>query len=291
MFADDLNVFQEFDRLVPLPTVVSTLEICRKRVHAWGRTNRVTFDPGKEHLVIMHPSLGHGAAFRLLGCTMDTDLRMHSAIEELMSKIRPKITAILRTRAYYSTLALIGQFKTHIWGLIEAHNGGYFHATSSLLEKIEHAQDRFLRELGVSPEQAFLDFNFAPPRIRRNIAVLGLIHKRVLGKCHPTFERLLPWYAERFSTPRSMPCHSKQLYNHNVEISHQRSLYNRSIFAMVDVYNNLTQSMVDSPTVSSFQSCLNKVVKARCESADVTWSLSFSRDCEYDLDSYEIDDQ
>ena len=114
MFADDLNVFQEFDRLVPLAIVVSILEVCRKRVHAWGRTNRVTFDPGKEHLVIMHPSLGYGAAFRLLGCTMDTDLRMHSAIEELMSKIRPKITAILRTRAYYSTLDLIGQFKTHI---------------------------------------------------------------------------------------------------------------------------------------------------------------------------------
>ena len=60
---------------------------------------------------------------------------------------------------------------------------------------------------------------------------------------------------------------------------------------MVDVYNNLTQSMVDSPTVSSFQSCLNKVVKARCESADVTWTLSFSRDCEFDLDAYEIDDE
>ena len=46
MFADDLNVFQEFDRLVPLPTVVSTLETCRTNVHSWGRTNRVIFDPG-----------------------------------------------------------------------------------------------------------------------------------------------------------------------------------------------------------------------------------------------------
>ena len=90
MIADDLNDFQEFDRLVPLSSVASILEVCRKRVHAWGRTNRVTSDSGKEHLIIMHPSLGHAAAFRLLGCTMDTDLRMHSAIEELMSKIRPK---------------------------------------------------------------------------------------------------------------------------------------------------------------------------------------------------------
>jgi hypothetical protein len=34
MLADDLNVFQEFDRLVSLPIAVSTLEVCRKRVHA-----------------------------------------------------------------------------------------------------------------------------------------------------------------------------------------------------------------------------------------------------------------
>ena len=284
MFADDLNVFQEFDRLVPLPTVVSTLETCRTRVHSWGRANRVTFDPGKEHLVVMHPSLGHGAAFKLLGCIMDTDLRMHSAIEQLMSKIRPKITAILRTRAYYKVPDLIGQFKTHIWGLIEAHNGGYFHAVPSLLDKIEHAQNRFLKELEVSPEQAFLDFNFAPPRIRRNIAVLGLLHKRVIGKCHPSFQRLLPWYAERFSEPRSMPCHTKQLYGHNVEISHQRSLYDRSIFAMVDIYNNLSQCIVDSPTVSSFQTCLNKIAKSRCESGEATWMFSFARLGEFDFD-------
>ena len=255
MFADDLNVFQEFDRFVPLPTVPSTLETCRARVHSWGRTNKVTFDPGKEHLVVMHPSLGHGASLRLLGCTMDADLRRHSAIEDLMSKIRFKINAILRTRAYYNVPDLIGQLKTYIWPLIEVHNGGYFHATSSMLDKIEHAQSRFLKELEVSPEQAFLDFNFAPPRIRRNIAVLGLIHKGVLSKCHPTYERLLSWYAERFSEASSIPCHTKQLYGHNVEISHQRSLYNKSIFAMVDIYNNLTQSIVDSQSVSSFQTC------------------------------------
>ena len=277
MFADDLNVFQKFDRLVPLPTVTSTFENCRARVHSWGRANRIIFDPGKEHLVVMHPSLGHGSAFKLHGCAMDTDLCMHSAVEQLMSKIRPKITAILRTRAYYKVPNLIGQFKTHIWGLIEAHNGGYFHAAAALLDKIEHAQNRFLRELEISPEQAFLDLNFVPPRIRRNIAILGLIRKRVIGECHPSFQRLLPWYAERFSESRAMPCHTKQLYGRNVEISHQRSLYDRWIFAMVDIYDNLSQCILDSPTVSSFQTCLNNIIKSRCESGDVTWIYSFSR--------------
>ena len=68
--------------------------------------------------------------------------------------------------------------------------GGFFHAASSLLDKIDAAQNHFLHELDLSPSSAFLNFNFAPPSLRRNIGILGLLHKRVLGKCHPTFERL-----------------------------------------------------------------------------------------------------
>ena len=101
MFADDLNVFQEFDRQTPLPEVMSKLSECRKRVHEWGSANRVTFDAGKEHLVVLHPSESHGDPFKLLGCMVDPDLRMHTAIEQLLSKIRSKSTAILRTRAYF----------------------------------------------------------------------------------------------------------------------------------------------------------------------------------------------
>ena len=144
MFADDLNVFQEFDRHVPLTVVTDTLEKCRTRVHKWGEANRVIFDASKEHHVILHPSLNHGPAFKLLGCMVDTDLRMHSCVEQVLSQIRPKITAILRTRGFYSVPELFKQFKTHIWGLMEMHSGGFFHAATSLLEKFDHAQNRFL---------------------------------------------------------------------------------------------------------------------------------------------------
>ena len=74
---------------------------------------------------------------------IDTDLRMKTCIEQLLSKIRPKITAILRTRAYYSTSDLIMQFKIHIWGLIEANMGGDFHAATYLLTKIDHVRKSF----------------------------------------------------------------------------------------------------------------------------------------------------
>ena len=100
---------------------------------------------------------------------------------------------------------------------MESHNGGIFHAATSLLAKFDHAQNRFLHELNLNSARAFLEFNFAPPELRRNIGVLGMLHKRVLGQCHPGFETLLPWYADRFDTPRILD-HNKQLYGHHAEI-------------------------------------------------------------------------
>ena len=117
MFADDLNVFQLFDRLASIEECIGQLSECRGRVHNWGRMNRVSFDASKEHLIIMHPCEYHGEPFKLLGCMIDLDLRMHSCIDQLLSKIRPKCTAILRTRAYSCAAELINQYffreKTH----------------------------------------------------------------------------------------------------------------------------------------------------------------------------------
>ena len=78
---------------------------------------------------------------------------------------------------------------------MKAHMGGIFHAATYQLARIDRAQNRFLRELGLSSEQALLDHNFPSPQIRRNIGILGLLHKRVLGLCHPSYDTLLPWYS------------------------------------------------------------------------------------------------
>ena len=282
-FADDLSVFQTFERLNPVAECKTILDNCKQHVHKWGRTNRVSFDPSKEHIVILHPAEHHGTTFKLLGCPVDPDLRMHSVVDQILNKIRPKTTDILRTRAYYSIPDLILQFKVHIWAIIEAHLIGYLHAVTPLLDKIDGVQRRFLRELDVSPEQAYLEFNFAPPSLRRHIAALGLLHKRVLGKCHSSYNKLLPMWAERFSEPRGLG-HSKQLYAHWVEITSYRSLWNRSIFALVDVYNDLPQHVVDAPSVSTLQNYINHIVRTRCQQSDAAWASSFSRRTGVDTD-------
>ena len=256
------------------PECEAILHECKKNVHRWGSTNRVRFDAAKEHIVLLHPSEHHGETFKLLGCPVDPDLRMNSAIEQVLSKIRPKATAILRTRAYYTTADLILQFKGHIWGFIEANMGGYFHAASTLLDKIDGVQNHFLRQLDVTSEQAYLEFNFAPPSLRRNIAALGFLHKRVLGQCHRNLIQLLPLWADRFSEPRGRG-HSRQLYAHWVEIKCWRSLWNRSIFGMVDTYNDLPQHVVDAPSVSTFQAYLNHIARTRCQQGEAAWAASF----------------
>ena len=95
---------------------------------------------------------------------------------------------------------------------MEIHNGGLFHAASYLLAKFDSVQNHFLHEIEMTSSDAFLEYNFAPPTPRRNIGVLGLIHKRVLGNAHPVFQQLLPFFNDVFGYSR--PGHDKQLYGH-----------------------------------------------------------------------------
>ena len=115
MFADDLNVFKKYNRLQSNTIIKKEMTICRARVHKWGRMNRVSFDPGKEHIVIIHPIHADGDPFKLLGCMVDCKLVMNHAVDKILTQVRPKIRTILRTKKYYCSSDLINQFKTHIW--------------------------------------------------------------------------------------------------------------------------------------------------------------------------------
>ena len=86
VFADDLNAFQQFGRQEPNEEIKRTMGVCRDRVHKWGRANRVSFDPAKEHLVVIHPVHGEGEAFKLLGCMMDCKLLMNQAVEKFFRR-------------------------------------------------------------------------------------------------------------------------------------------------------------------------------------------------------------
>ena len=252
-------------------TIESKMHKTRDEIHRWGVRNRVTFDPTKEHVVVIHPLDGNGEVIKFLGTLIDPQLTMQFCIESILSKIKPKIKAALRTRAFYDIASMVGQFKIHIWSHIEFHYGAILHAAPSSLSRIDDCQRSFVRELNISAEIAYLEYNFPLPTLRRDIGLLGLLHKRVLGLAHPAFEKLFP-----YSPHPAVLGHNKQLHDYHPECNYRRALLHRSIFGLVAVYNLLPQYIVDSETISAFQTALTHIAKTRRSNQIANLHLTFN---------------
>jgi len=269
MFADDLNVFKLFDVSVSNRDVLKDMELTQKKVHRWGDINRVEMDAEKEHTMVIHPLHGEGPDFKLLGCRADVKLTMLPHIEYILQLARPKIKAMLRTRGMYDQASMLMQYKTHIWSIIEHHSASIRHACASSLARLDSLQRGFLNEMDMTEDAAFIFHNFAPPTLRRDIGMLGFLHKRVLGHCHPALTKFLPMAL-------GAGWHDKPLQSFDHLCPYRRELFHRSLFGMIHVYNRLPQYIVDLPTVQSFQKELTSIAKRRCENGHDDWPLSFN---------------
>ncbi len=177
LFADDLTCEKKIPTSRTDEAVFEELRQCQREVHQWGVCNRVLFDAVKEEMKIMHPVFGVGEPFKYLGAKFDCKLVMGEEVAQMLGKCKPKITAMLRRRAFYSVKDLVQQLKTHVWPLLESTMGAIFHSSTYLLVKIDRLQVSFLKEIGLSEEEAFLQYNVAPLGLRRNIGMLGLLER------------------------------------------------------------------------------------------------------------------
>ena len=85
---------------------------------------------------------------------------------------------------------MVQQYKTHVLCILEGTLGAYFHACSSKLGELDRLQDRFCAKLGLADNEAFLEYNLAPLRLRRDISALGFLFKVAQCKAHPSIQRL-----------------------------------------------------------------------------------------------------
>ena len=135
IFADDLNVHHFVPRETSTASLMHMLRDSQQEIHAWGRRNRVLFDPSKEHFCVIHSSDGEGEPFKLLGCLFDPCLNMHAQIDQVLNRVRPRVVSLLRTRNKYSVESMMHQYKSHIWSVMEYSNGCIAHATGNQLER------------------------------------------------------------------------------------------------------------------------------------------------------------
>ena len=114
-------------------------------------------------------------------------------------------------------------------------------------------------------------FNLAPLQVRRQIAMLGVIHRSVLGlgpaQLQAFFQRApaRTGHATRAAGKR----HDKQL----IDIRDGRFLeiQRRSALGLIWIYNRLPGSVVSEMTVSGFQHQVQEMVKERASSGCTDW--------------------
>ena len=277
VFADDLNVFKRFNAAVANQAVVRDMHLCQENVHEWGRQNGVGFDPAKEHFLVLHHQSGEGEPFKMLGTKFDTKLVMEEAVASITKKSSPKLTALLRTKPYYDTVSLVQSCKAHILCLLEGSTGAIYHASDSVLAPLDGVQARLLRELELSVDSAFLDFNLAPLCLRRDIAMLGLLFKSVRGLAHPALCALFKKTtraAHTRSTRTSEARHSEQLED---PLEHLRlDASRRSLLGLPRVFNLLPAEVVQQETTTAFQSALTRLAKRLCQRGYPDWPKRFS---------------
>jgi hypothetical protein len=196
---------------------------------------------------------------------------MVPCLEALLSKIRPKMRALLRLRHLYPTSTMMNQYKCHIWGLKEYSTGALILAPPSQLVRLDKIQRWYLHELGVSDTEAFVTYNFAPPSLRRSIGIFGFLHKRVLGDCHPGVRAALPFWVATGANFHDKALHP---FTENVQYC-KRTLFDRSLYAYILMYNRLPQELVDIPTVKDFQKKLTHLAKQRAMRDQEDWRSSF----------------
>ena len=181
IFADDLNAFKIFDRDATDEHINGQLRNLQQELHRWGYANQISFDAGKESFHTLSRLYLHrgpqGNNFHILGINFDTKLLMADAIHEYVHQCSWKLQSISRTRRYYTPVQTINLYKAHILSYIEYRTPAISHASATLLAPLDRIQVRLLRELGLSPEEALMDYRLAPLHSRRDIAILGVIHR------------------------------------------------------------------------------------------------------------------
>ena len=276
IYADDLNCWRVFPDGFGDEMLRSKLRNCQDEIHKWGRANSIAFDAGKESQHILHDRRACGDNFKILGLLFDPQLSMFHAVCGIVREASFRLRRVLCLRNHFRGNELVMYYKSEVLGYIEGFTVGIYHASPFVLQMVDEVQSSFVTSLGLSEEDAFLNFRLAPLCARRDIAMLGLLHRVVTGTAPPPLQSLFPRAAAGTLFSHGFgqgPPHSKQLADPIVP--GHGAVIKRSLFGLVSVYNKLPCSVVSCSSVKAFQSALQSILKSRVGS--VGWRHCFSR--------------
>ena len=116
----------------------------------------------------------------MYGIVFDPGLYMEEAIDRLCSEASWKLNSILRTSRYFDAPHIVYVYKTKVMSYIEFRTTAIYHSSDTLLQRVDAIQNRLLRSLGIEELDMLEYVHLAPLRTRRDIAMLGIIHRTIL---------------------------------------------------------------------------------------------------------------
>ena len=206
----------------------------------------------------------------------DTTLSMKRVVSELCNKVNWKLSTLFRASKLFDIPGLVIQFKARILGYIEYRTPAIYHADATVLKQVDSLFEKFIRGIGLTKEDALKDYSLAPLSSRRDIAMLGVIHRAVLGKGPEQIRNFFP------PEPKSMHEHGRNsLRRHKLQLQSYRQgrfleRTGNSVLGLVDVYNLLPSEVVEIEDVHNFQSALQGLLKVHAKNGNLRWEDLFS---------------
>ena len=276
VFADDCNAYKEVPKTTATEEALAQAQACQQEVHKWGGANHVTFDPEKESFHVLSAQGSTSETFKTLGVEIDGALTMEKTVRKTATEAHWKLRTLERSSRFQCDRQLVLLYKARVLSYLEYRTAAVYHATDTVLQTLDAVQDTFLRKLGISDLEALMVFNLAPLTARRDITMLGVIHRAVLGEGP---EQLKSFFQvdrnQRNNTTRAAQRrHGKQL------VEHRRGRFlevlRRSALGLVAVYNRLPPAVVEEKTVKAFQVQLANLLKERAAGGQEDWKLTLS---------------
>ena len=277
VYADDLLCFRAFPRAYGDTHLWRCLRMCQREIHKWGEANSVTFDASKKSQHILDATRPQGDDFKLLGLQVDPQLSMFKGVVKVVREANFRLRRVLRLRGHFQKQELVQYYKSEVLGYIEGFTAGIYHAAPAVLQMLDDVQTSFLDSLSMSDTEALRKFNLAPLGARRDMAMLGLLHRVVLKVAPEALMKMFPLKRSSIHSfcVQGRPSHSRQLAD-PIEPGHC-IIFRRSIFGLVAVYNRLPPLVAEADSMKSFQTRLQKLLSGKAGSSG--WQSIFCRTC------------
>ena len=193
-----------------------------------------------------------------------------------------ELKAILRTGRFNSGLNLVNLYKAQLLTFVEYRTAAFYHACDSALALLDAVQDRLVDAAGMTKLEALTNARLAPLAVWREIAMLGVIHRTVLGRGPRQFQQFFK--ADTSARNEGRGKHRLQLMKLTDDFSdfilpgsRPANYIQYSAFGLIEVYNLLPPQIVEAcPCAPSFQRALQDLVIHRADTGCGDWEQTLS---------------